>query len=179
MSSRLTIDWQIHREHCRQCNELLFIEKHSCCCNEIAECGSDQKQLCNLTGNLIDDQRNLPLVEHKFSDYLANHLNDFFMNTISEICEKFFPKVVVVGIMEADIKLKGRTLAHIKPTSIDMIGEIITQAPNKSCDIDPLSALLLKNNVEFLLPIITMIINQSINQSIVPAQIKRSIKNSY
>ena len=70
--------------------------------------------------------------------------------------------------MEANVRYTGRTLARLEPTSIDEICKIIIQAPSKSYNVDLLLTWLRREILDFLLPIMKIIIMQSINQYIIP-----------
>ena len=85
--------------------------------------------------------------------------------------------------MEEDIKCKACSSAHLEPTSIDKMSEIIMQDHNNSYNIthniDPLTTWLLEKNLDFLCPIITIIINPSINQPIVAFKYNTSTEEGW
>jgi len=62
--------------------------------------------------------------------------------------------------MSADIKLKGQPLTKVAPATQDKVRDIIIKSPSKSCKLDPLHTHLLKEVLEYLLPLITVIINK-------------------
>ena len=77
--------------------------------------------------------------------------------------------------MVFDKPFDGSCLTKLQQTSQDEIRKIITGAPTKSCELDPLPTFLLKQCIESFLPIITSIINKSIASSTVPDSFKTAI----
>ena len=74
--------------------------------------------------------------------------------------------------MDANIMFNGNMLEMFRSTSKVEVKEIIIKSPNKSCDLDPLSTLLLKKCVDRLLPLITAIVNRSMDESVMPLFLK-------
>ena len=52
---------------------------------------------------------------------------------------------------------------------------IITNSPNKSCDLDPIPTRLLRQCLNHFVPLITAITNKSLATSVVPACFKRAV----
>ena len=67
----------------------------------------------------------------------------------------------MVDIIGTGIRCKERHLAHLEPTEIDEICEVIVHFPNnKSYYIDPLPTSKLGNGLYPILPIMTMFVTQ-------------------
>jgi len=62
--------------------------------------------------------------------------------------------------MSVDIKFEGHPLTKLAPSTQDEVHDIIIKSPPKSCELDPLPTYLLKEVLEYLLPLITAIINK-------------------
>jgi len=60
------------------------------------------------------------------------------------------------------------------PATQDEICHIIIKSSSKSCGLDPLPTYLLKEVLEYLLPLITTIINKSLAESKVPLSFKKA-----
>jgi len=76
--------------------------------------------------------------------------------------------------MSVDIKFEGRPLTKLPPATQDEVRDIIIKSPSKSCELDPLPTYLFKEVLEYLLPLITAIINKSLVESKVPLSFKKA-----
>jgi len=76
--------------------------------------------------------------------------------------------------MNADIKFEGQPLAKLGPATQYEERNIIIKSPSSSCELDPLPKYLLKEVLEYLLPLITAIINRSLVESTVPLSFKKA-----
>ena len=56
----------------------------------------------------------------------------------------------------------------------DELKKILSKAPTKSCDLDPVPTYLLKECVSSFLPIITALVNKSLNGPLVPDIFKQA-----
>ena len=63
-------------------------------------------------------------------------------------------------------------LAHFEPATLEEVRKIISKAPDKSCELDPIPTWLLKQCLDELAPLVTAIINQSIESCSVPKSFK-------
>ena len=66
-----------------------------------------------------------------------------------------------------------RSLSVLTPTTIDEVRFIVKQLPNSA--LDPLPTWLLKECVEELAPLITLIINKSLEEGTVPVSLKHAL----
>ena len=64
--------------------------------------------------------------------------------------------------MSADIKFEGQPLTKLAPATQDKVRDIIIKSPSISCELDSLHTYLLKEVLEYLLPLITAIISKSL-----------------
>ena len=76
--------------------------------------------------------------------------------------------------MSVDIKFEGQPLTKLSPATQDEVHDIIITSPSKSCELDPLPTYLLKEVLEYLLPLITAIIDKSLVESKVPLSFKKA-----
>ncbi|KAJ8036699.1 hypothetical protein HOLleu_20750 [Holothuria leucospilota] len=111
-----------------------------------------------MTRQIMGLQGDLSLPHHSDLDALANQFNDYFINKINEIRDKFDMSIKFENIMRADNIFDGHILERFVPTSEDEVRELILRAPCKSCSLDPLLTWLLKQSVDVLVPIITAIL---------------------
>ena len=62
----------------------------------------------------------------------------------------------------------GTSLTEFKPLSLDSVKTLITSAPSKSCEIDPIPTSMVKECLGEISPIISTIINTSLEQGYFP-----------
>ena len=77
-------------------------------------------------------------------------------------------------VMSADVKSEGLHLTDFRLVTWDEVPVVILKSPSKSSELDPLQRNLLKKVLEYLLPLITRIINKSLVESDVPAYFKKA-----
>ena len=71
-------------------------------------------------------------------------------------------------MVDADFAFEEQPFAYLEPSTQDEISDIVMKSSSKNCDIDPLPTYLLKQVLEDVLPLITVIINGSLVESTVP-----------
>ena len=67
------------------------------------------------------------------------------------------------------------TLTVFTQVTQDEIGKIISKSPTKSCLLDPLPTLLIKECIDILLPSITKLVNCSLWEGLVPDGLKKAV----
>ncbi|KAJ8046228.1 hypothetical protein HOLleu_04841 [Holothuria leucospilota] len=132
-STKLSIHWQLFRKQCRQVNKLLFTEKKTYYFNKIVECGNNRKQLFSMTRQIMGLQGDLSLPRHSDLDALAHRFNDYFINKINEIRDKFDMSIKFENIMRTDNIFDGHILERFVPASKDEVRELILRAPLLFC----------------------------------------------
>ena len=145
--------------------------------DKIAECGNSQKCLFRITKNLMGHKGEIILPSCSSDEHLANKFSDFFMRKITTIrddIDNHKSPISDAVVMSADIKFEGQPLTKLAPATQDEVRDIIIKSPSKSCELDPLPTYLLKEVLEYLLPLITAIINKSLVESKVPLSFKKA-----
>ncbi|XP_071807959.1 uncharacterized protein [Asterias amurensis] len=97
---------------------------------------------------------------------LARLFGEFFTNKIDAICTSLSPDIS---------QRPSRTITvfdSFEPTSTEEIESLIRHTPAKSCDLDPIPTMLLKDCSHIFAPIVAEIVNLSMNNGIVPAALK-------
>jgi exonuclease III len=175
--TKLTIHHQLYKDKCSEVGKLLVKSKSTYYSNKISECGRNQKQLFKITQNLMG-QKGEVILPSSFSDEdLANKFSDFFISKITTIRERIDADNSPVSesvVMSADVRFEGQPLTQLEPSTQDEVRNIIMKSPSKSCELDPLPTNLLKQVLEYVLPLITAIINRSLVESKVPACFKKA-----
>ena len=69
----------------------------------------------------------------------------------------------------------GTPLDTLSPATEEEVIKIIRSSPTKSCSLDPLPTWLLKDCLDVLAPVITVIVNLSLSNSDIPSQLKHAL----
>lgn len=88
------------------------------------------------------------LPSHQSEKDLANKFGEFFLGKIQTIRNELSAKTNIldsnIDVLRADIKFIGEQLSTFSPASCEEVRKIITAAPSKSCELDPLPTAFVK-----------------------------------
>ena len=171
--SKLTIDHQIYREQCAIVNRLLKRTRVTYYSEKVQECGQDQKGIYKLSKHLMGTGENPSLPSGISPKESAQRFSDFFIQKIDTIRNDL--RLKPHGRIDNAPNLHAATpnmLAHFEPATLEEVRKIISKAPDKSCELDPIPTWLLKQCLDELAPLVTAIINQSIESCSVPKSFK-------
>ena len=171
--TKLCVDYQNFTKQRNKVNEMLKDAKRSYYSKQIYEHKDDQKGLFKMIKNILHENNETPLPESPSLQQLANDFGDFFCQKI-ELIRNSFDDVIQPEDTDCTASQVPK-LSEFEPVTEEDIRKIITLAPTKSCDIDPLPTKLLKECLEELCPVITKIINLSLSMGIFPTQFKSAI----
>ena len=140
--------------------------------NTLHEAKSNSKKIFTICNSLLGWNTSLPLPPGHSDSELADRFNIFFTSKISKIRTEL--KDLRIGPPEAP------DLNDHMPTSMDCfqpqlqeeVEKIIITSPSKSCDLDPIPAILLKEILPSVITILTEIINKSLTSGIFPDRLK-------
>ena len=82
------------------------------------------------------------------------------------------PSDIYETALDDDVMFDGIPLQRFLPATHDEVKRIITNSPNKTCDLDPIPTWLLRQCLDHFVLLITAIINKSVAASVVPACFK-------
>ena len=173
--TKLTVHQQIYKKQCQVVNKLLIQTKKCFYCTKILECCKDQKEIFKLTKSLMGEKGEVILPTHTSAEHLANRFSDFFTSKIEKIRQSIRVANDCTMAMDADAEFEGTVLQEFPLATQEEVKKLITKAPSKSCELDPLPTWLLKKCLDHLTPLITAIINKSLATSTVPSCFKRAI----
>ena len=107
---------------------------------------------------------------------LAEQFADFFINKVPSTHEGLTENSANLHCNPSSAKLPdvSSTLPEFKPLSSGNIEEIIKSSPSKSCSLDPIPTVFLKDHPCVLLPLTTRIVHLSL-RSLFPSSLKKSI----
>ena len=85
LSSRLEVHRQMYRSQCVAYNRMLIATKETYYSGKIANCGSDAKQLLNITKHLMGNEKIAKMPVHTCSSLMAQQFSDFFVTKVNTI----------------------------------------------------------------------------------------------
>lgn len=181
--TKLSVDHQIYRDQCVTTNKLLLRTRLSYYSDKIITCGRDQGGIFKLAKHLMGDKGCPSLPRTTPHESLTERFSDFFTQKIAEIRHALHPSDADDGDPTDDQVRVEVPLVEFTPATQEEVRALISKAPDKSCELDPLPTWLLKECADELLPLITCIINRSLGASCVPknfksAQIRPSLKKA-
>ena len=134
----------------------------------------DRKLLFNVIDKIMHNYEEPELPSHNSLDELVNKFADFCVTKISEI-----RKLVVNNSTSntwTDEKIFWPELwADVYPATENEIKKLIKKSPSKSCSSDPIATWLTKKYIDYLVPIITVVINLSLSSGNMPSYLKEAI----
>ena len=134
----------------------------------------DQRSLFNTLNKAMHRQRENPMPSHTTTKDLANRFSDYFQTKVSKIREKFHndPSDSTFAYDGGNF---NTVLDSFKELSLDEVTKLINGSSNKSCEMDPLPTVLLKQISNEIAPVIQSIINKSLSQGKFPENCKKAI----
>ena len=175
--SRLEIDHQIFKSKKAEFSKAIRSAKRECIQEAISKSSQSQKMLFSQVNSLFN-ANNSPSVPSNISPTeLPDIFADFFISKIQKIQDGFANCDLEVSNADdlEDVRLSGRSLHALSPTTQKEVRKIIVGSPSKSCSLDPIPTSLLKECLDELLPIITAICNSSLTSAHVPTPLKTAV----
>lgn len=173
--SKLEVFREIFVDKCHKYYKLLTLAKKTFFGQKIEDSKNDSKQIFKIARNLMGESNAVVLPDSKDNVTLAGRFCEFFLGKISKIRNDLSLKLRGQSAMRADTAFSGDPLASFAAASEQEISKIITQAPSKSCELDPVPTFLTKQCLNSLLPHVSSVVNKSLQESHVPAQFKQAI----
>ena len=166
-----TMPHAAYRKQCAEVAKQLNRCKTHCYSNRVEECHNDQKSLFKITDTLLVNQHQSKLPTYDDETLLANNFCNFFHAKIETIRANFNSE---------DLDRQEETLTDMKfrkfrPATLDEIRALILSCNNSSCLLDPVPTWLLKECIDDLLPLLTVIVNKSITLGNFPKLFKNAI----
>ena len=135
-------------------------------------------------GKMLNLKADRKLPSHENDRDLANSFVDFFSDKVQRI-RKCVPPVTVSSCSNINTACNdncpGFSLTSVKElcefslTSLNELSSFLNSMSSKSCVLDPIPAILMKNYYDTLLPVITDTVNLSFNTAIVPIAFKEPV----
>jgi len=115
------------------------------------------------------------LPEHSTSDELASRFQEYFSDKIVKLRTQLDSAPGPSGDLPEVEEVTPPSLDILDPTTPDEVRKIITESKATSSSLDPIPTPFLKVFIEFLLPILTHIINISFKVGTVPGELKMAL----
>ena len=170
--SGLASDYQSYVDQCLVVKNTIFKSKMDYYSNLIDEAGNDNKSLFRTIDRLLHRKPEKCLPSCSSATELANNFITFFENKIINIRCKLEAAEMPDLFCTLDKLTLDCQLNAFSPTSIVELSEVARTVVSKSCSLDPLPAVLLKENFDMLLPTLCRIVNLSLESGYVPPSLK-------
>ena len=143
--------------------------------NQILQCNG-QKEVFKVVENLLHQKDNVKLPSHTCQKKLAQRFNDYFVTKISKIRQDL--DVIPTSstyILPNVISDNPTSLESFMSATEDEIYKLVTSSPSKSCALDPIPTWMLKEHIDILVPVITIIVNLSFDNAIFPTHFRNAL----
>ena len=140
---------------------------------KIEESSNNQKQLFNITKQLLCKEKCSKLPSYGDARDMANTFANFFEQKIERIRQGFVQTSPNKAFTHDSTATSN--MSHFRPTTEDELRKTIMSGNNKSCPLDPIPTTLIKASLECLLPTICKIVNLSIKTSNFPLEYKSAM----
>ena len=173
LSSKLVVDYQIYRNHCKNYNHLLNTAKADYHRSLISE--SDDKKLFRIVNEMSGNNKSQTcLPDHSSKADLANNFAEFFVSKVAKL-----KAVLITQHAEQPSRVMEEVCATTFPnfttvSELDVL-KSIKASPTKGCPLDPLPTWLLKDCLPLLAPAITRIVNSCFASGCFPAGLKKAL----
>ena len=129
----------------------------------------DPRQMWKSVNTILHRQKLKALPEHSSMDTLCSSFSKYFTD-----------KIIKIMIMTMICPNHHFLKKHYRVSHLQLLMKfslLLKKYPNKSCDLDPFPAHLLKSCIDQLIFPITTIINLSMQSGVVPQDFKQALVN--
>ena len=141
---------------------------------KVQECAGDQKKLFEIIKSLTK-----PLQQEQYPDSdtmkdLADAFGDFFVMKFQKISTKYDsqdPEPITIS----RVPVKEDMFLSLQPLKEEDVRKLIKQSPNKQCNSDPIPTWLLKECLDSLFAVLTLLVNKSLQIGYFPEECKNAL----
>ena len=175
-SPNLAHSHQIFKEAQVDAAILLNRERNKHYREKLSSITGNAKETYKVVNKLLDKEYGTNKLPNGKSDSeIANGLKDFFHSKITNIYSDIKKSADSSTPITAEEVVANSSASYFKIFTADEIAEIIGKMGVKSCESDPIPTWLLKNCLNELIPIVTLIINLSLQNGVFPDSMKCAI----
>ena len=175
VSTRLLCDREQYVHQCHVVNNLIESLKSTYYTDIVNEYSSDQRILFKTVGKLLQKSTSKRYSPSSDDTILANSFADFFTSKIVRIHHGLIERKIRVGSSPSDVKVCGAEFCNFPEVTLEELKKFSRKPLSKSCELDPLPAVVLKGSLTVLFPTIMRIINLSLSTGVVPDALKGAI----
>ena len=164
-------------QQCRFVNNIIKKEQRDYYITQLAEHHTDIKRIYQIANKMLFRNEPLPLPPTCDTKKLADDFNQFFTEKMDKIMAGLQPiethpidPKYIEAVNESPIML-----STYKKNSLEDTKRLIHTAATKSCEIDPIPTVLLKEHINIVAPTIRDIINLSLMSGTMPLQMKEAL----
>lgn len=168
--TRLEVDRQIYRQYCATYQQLLKNAKSTYHNNKLKDL--DQKALFREVDMLVHGRKAMILPTNIVKSDLPAAFGDHFKSKVVNLRSSTTDSEHLFALPENTCSVH---LTEFILPDADEIRSIVMRSPSKSCSLDPVPTVLLKECIDVLLPIIMSIINSSLASGSVPTVFKSAL----
>ena len=141
--------------------------------NLIAESSTDSKNLSNIVKDILHQRSEMKLPEHASTEELANRFAVFFTDKVCKIRDE------LPDLSRHQLNLPTPALTCslnvFSAVTESEVRKIIAKSPTKSCSLDPAPTWMVKDSVDELIPMVTILVNLSLQSANVPDSMKQAL----
>ena len=160
-------------------NQELWKAKREWISSRLQSAGTNMKDVFRILSSVTQTKSRNTMPDSPNDGSTANDFSTFFDEKIYKIREsiKATRSSISVQNVEPSTDECPALMREFKHTNNDEIQNVISCAPNKTCDLDIIPTFLLKEKAiqNALLPSITELINKSLSSGVVPSDFKKAI----
>ena len=178
-NTQLESDKLLLKEQRNKYNNLLNSTKKDYIKNKIenAQSSKDLYQICD---KLLNREQRSLLPSHDCATSLANTFVDYFKNKIELIRSNLEESLNTSTDQLPPIApvFHGLSLEQFRVVSESDVRKVITSYPTNSCALDPIPTWLLKQCLDQVAPVLTVIVNTSLSCADITPELKRAFVTS-
>ena len=157
---------------CKAVNSLIYESKQVYYNDLIEENSTNSKLLFKIVNKLLQKNSDRQYPKKHNADSLANSFADYFATKIEKIQDEIvFAKSFLVAPITTETRPTSVFDTFKQVTDTD-VANLLCNSKMKSCCIDPVPTLVLKECSQLLLPVYTKIINLSLQSAVMPEPLK-------
>ena len=173
--SSLSTDKQLYITQCGIVNDMIRDAKSIYYSSIIAENKGNQKVLFQTIDQLLQRKQEPRFPTSTSSEHLANEFAAFFHEKISKMrCSLSHDSESIINPLP-DLSCCQSELTDFCTVHTDDIRKYLVSSGVKTCALDPLPSILLRECLDTLLPVITRIVNLSLTTGNVPRHFKEAM----
>lgn len=173
--SRLVVERELYKEQCKVVGSLIKKAKENYYSNIIQENEGNKKVFFNTVTRLLHRNTGKYYPPAPSSEVLSNGFADFFCQKIEGIGNDLFARYTAVANSLVDAQACSAELTEFEHMAEDQVKSLINSCRLKTYLSDPLSASIMKDCMNVLLPVLTKMINISTDTADVPVQLNEAV----